>query len=181
MKRHAETFYLPDIHRNYGANCHNGCSQKRHQTVGLFCDTLWGVFDTLIILVVTHLLKIGGYINFGPFGILGIPFFPPIAWTIYFVLYFYTIPQTKPWVYIFPVISAMYSVLFSNVLANLGIFKWNYGQVIVPFLIYLTWNFLNTFAYIRLFEPDNELANSSTHGRMAFKPALLKKIHYKRK
>ncbi|KNZ71173.1 hypothetical protein Tfer_0251 [Thermincola ferriacetica] len=155
--------------------------KKDIRRLAYFAILCGGVFDTLIILVVTHLLKIGGYINFGPFGILGIPFFPPIAWTIYFVLYFYTIPQTKPWVYIFPVISAMYSVLFSNVLANLGIFKWNYGQVIVPFLIYLTWHFLNTFAYIRLFEPDNELANSSTHGRMAFKPALLKKIYYKRK
>jgi hypothetical protein len=108
------------------------------------------VTDTVMIILVTKIMGLGGYINFGPFNFKGIPFFPLIAWSIYYVLYLYMLPKEKPWIYIFPIAAAFFSALFSNVLQNLGIFIWNRGTVIVPLIIYLFWHIAVTWIYIKV-------------------------------
>jgi len=108
------------------------------------------VTDAVMIILFTKIIGLGGYINFGPFGLKGIPFFPLIAWSIYYVLYLHMLPKEKPWIYIFPIAAAFYSVLFSNVLQNLGIFIWNWGTVIVPLIIYLFWHITVTWIYIKV-------------------------------
>lgn len=107
-----------------------------------------GVYDIFWIVLI-DLIGAGGYKNYGPFGFLKIPFFPPIAWTIFFIMYLYILPEETPWNYLLAIIGAMYSTLFSNVLQNLGIFKWNYGRVIFPFFLYLVWLTSVTFLYGR--------------------------------
>lgn len=109
-----------------------------------------GVLDAVVIILFTHILGVGGYINYGPFGFMGMPFFPLLAWTIFFILFFYFIPEKKPWNYIFVLIAALYSVLFSNMLMNLGIFKWNYDRLIIPFLIYISWFSAVTWGFYRV-------------------------------
>lgn len=116
---------------------------------------LGGIFDVGVVLFI-KLLGVGGYLNFGPFGFWGIPFFPPIAWSIYFLMYFYLLPNNKIWAYIFPLISAVYSTFFSNILVNLGIFQWNYGKFIVPFLIYFSWHFSITWAFLHLINKKSD-------------------------
>lgn len=112
------------------------------------------VIDAAIIIFI-NIIGLGGYINYGPFAFKGIPFFPLIAWTIYYILYLYLLPKSKPWIYIFPISAAFYSVLFSNVLQNLGIFKWNWGTLVVPFIIYLIWHITVTMAYLKLVQSRN--------------------------
>jgi hypothetical protein len=85
------------------------------------------IIDFAAVIVFTFFLGIGGYINYGPFGFMGIPFFPLIAWCCYFILYFYFLPN-KPYVYLYPIVAALYSTLFSNILQNIGIFKWILGD-----------------------------------------------------
>ena len=99
-----------------------------------------GIGDISAILLFTKLLGVGGYINFGPFGFKGIPFFPLLAWSIWFIMYFYFFPVNSTYLkYIYVFTAAAYSVIFSNILINLNIFYWNYGNIIIPFLIYISW------------------------------------------
>ncbi|WP_459835442.1 hypothetical protein [Halanaerobaculum tunisiense] len=95
--------------------------------------------DFLAVFIVTHLLEWGGYINYGPFGFRDIPFFPLLAWAIWFIMYFYFMPDHKVLRYVYIVSAAAYSVLFSNILANFDIFRWNFSEIIIPFFIYVTW------------------------------------------
>ncbi|WP_366924056.1 hypothetical protein MFMK1_000997 [Metallumcola ferriviriculae] len=110
---------------------------------------LGGMADALLILVVTHVVGAGGYLNYLPFGFTVMPFFPPIAWVAYFIMFLHFLPDKQPWIYIYIASSALYSMLFSNVLLNLGIFTWNYGRLIVPLLIYFPWQFTAAWIYQR--------------------------------
>ncbi|MCF8012166.1 MAG: hypothetical protein K9L17_13145 [Clostridiales bacterium] len=112
------------------------------------------IIDMFNILIFTKVLGIGSYINYGPFEFLDIPFFPLISWVAYFILFFYFLPKERPWDYIYVLSAASLSTMFSNILVNLGVFKWNYGELFVPYMIYLTWFALVTMAYYKL----NEIA-----------------------
>lgn len=51
-----------------------------------FLGIIYGaITDFCLIIIVTHLLGAGGYQNYYPFGFMGIPFFPLLAWFFYFL------------------------------------------------------------------------------------------------
>lgn len=117
----------------------------------------WGlifgaVVDFFMIIIFSHILGAGGHKNYGPFTFMGIPFFPLLAWTFYFITYLYLLPKLKPYNYAFSIVTAGYSTLFSNILQNLDIFKWNYGRLVLPFFIYLFWNLSVTWTYQKFFQ-----------------------------
>lgn len=105
------------------------------------------IIDVLLILVVRFPAK---YINYGPFGFMDLPFFPPMSWVIYYIIYFYFLPSNSAFRFIYVLTAASYSVIFSNVLMNLGIFQWNLGRVYVPMILYTTWLIISTWGYLRL-------------------------------
>jgi len=119
----------------------------------IFFGALYDVFWIILI----GLTGAGGYINYGPFGFSSIPFFPPIAWTIFFIMFFYLLPENTLWSFLFALVGALYSMFFSNILQNLGIFVWNYGDYIVPFIIYFVWLTSATFIYRRYVIKDRNL------------------------
>lgn len=104
-------------------------------------DVLW--------LLVLFLLNAAGYVNYGPFHFSGLPFFPPLAWTFFFIIYLHFLPDRYPWNYFFTFAAAGYAVIFSNVLQNLGIFEWRIGRLIPPMIVYLTWMTTVTYTYQR--------------------------------
>ncbi len=67
--------------------------RKEIRILASYSIFLGGIIDICLIIIVTHLLGIGGYINYGPFGSFGMPFFPPISWVAYFTLFFYFLPR----------------------------------------------------------------------------------------
>jgi len=120
-----------------------------------FLGILYGaITDVFLILLVTHILKAGGYKNYYPFGFMGIPFFPPLAWVFYYILYLYFLPKNKPWNIIYLVAASGYTTMFSNILQNLNIFQWNYNRLFFPLFLYLTWNSLVTWTYIKYFKKE---------------------------
>lgn len=119
---------------------------KKSAMLGIIC----GAIGDVVVILLLGLLNIGEYLNYGPFHLEIIPFFPPFAWTIWYILYFYFLPDQKYLRYIYVFSAASYSTMFSNVLAHLGIFKWNYSNVILPFIIYLTWISISTFGTLKL-------------------------------
>lgn len=119
----------------------------------VFWGILYGtIIDFCLIIIVTNLLGGGGYQHYYPFGFMGMPFFPLLAWFFYFVLYLYFLPKTKPWKYIYTVTASIYCTIFSNTLQNLGIFQWNVDRLFLPFLLYLAWNSIVTWSYLKYFE-----------------------------
>jgi len=121
---------------------------KRLAMYGIFFGAVTDIFFIKFI----GLIGMGEYLNFKYFGAFGIPFFPPIAWTAYFITFLYLLPRKKPWIYLFPAIASCYSTYFSNILQSLGILKWNYGNPILPFiLIYAPWHIGVTWAFIKIF------------------------------
>jgi len=112
---------------------------------------VFGAVADIFFIELLGIMGMGKYINFKYFGAFGISFFPPIAWTAYFILYLYILPKNKPWKYLFPVIASCYSIYFSNILQAMDIFKWNYGNPVLPLLIiYAPWHFGVTWAYLRI-------------------------------
>lgn len=116
----------------------------------IYAITFGAVTDVAIIGLIGKLLGAGGHINFGSFGAFGIPFFPPLAWAIWFVMFFFFLPNVLPWIVIYVFTATSTSVLFANVLVNLHVLKLNYGRIVVPFLIYALWFSLATWAFKRL-------------------------------
>ncbi|MGI6226263.1 MAG: hypothetical protein ACOYJ1_08430 [Peptococcales bacterium] len=109
----------------------------------------------MLIILLAHLIGLGGHEQYEPFGFMKIAFFPPIAWAIWFILFLYFLPYKKPWIYIYIFSAASYSVLFSNVLQNLGLFQWNMGRVIVPYITYLSWFIIATWIYMNYFVKED--------------------------
>lgn len=98
------------------------------------------------------LFNFGRHINYGPFGIGGFSFFPPLAWTLWFILFLWFLPENRLLVIIYIISTAAYSMLFSNVLINLGIFEWKLHRVIYPFCLYLVWFSTAAWGYFAMRE-----------------------------
>lgn len=113
----------------------------------IFALIFGAVMDALLIKLLSFLVE---YINYGPFGFADIPFFPLLAWTAYYILYFYFLPSNKLLRFVYIFTAAFYSLLFSNLLQNLGIFTWYQGRILIPILIYSLWNIIATWGYLKL-------------------------------
>jgi hypothetical protein len=115
----------------------------------IYAISLGGVASVVIIFLYLP-IKAFSWLNMGPFGLGHVAFFPPLAWTAFFILYFYFLPRTKPWIYLFVFFASCYSTMFSNVLMNLGILQWNRGRIALPFFLYFTWFSAATWIYTKI-------------------------------
>lgn len=111
-----------------------------------------GIGDTILILVLGP-LGLARYQAYGPFGFAGIPFFPPIAWTIFFIMYFYLLPVRTWLLCLYVAAAAIYSVLFANTLVNLDIL-WFTHRVMVPIFLYPIWFVVITYLFIKFFRDE---------------------------
>jgi hypothetical protein len=105
-----------------------------------------GIFDVVFVSIANFLGEFR-YINYEPFGLAGIHFIAPTAWTIFFIMYFYFIPKKKIYIYLYTLSGIRYSVLFCQTITKLGVLKLAHGLIssIVPFALWFpiaTWGFL---------------------------------------
>lgn len=107
--------------------------------------------DLGAILVTGYVFKAGGYVNFGPFNFLGIPFFPLLAWSIFYLVYLYLLPVKKRYAYLYSFFAAGFSLMFSHLLQNIGIMEWKYSQVLYPLGLYTVWHFFAAYTFNRYF------------------------------
>lgn len=96
-----------------------------------------GIFD-IVVVGIANLMGEFKYINYEPFGLIGIHFMAPISWTIFFIIYFYFLPDKKIYIYLYVIMGIFYSVLFCQMLTKLGVLKLARGIIdsIIPFLIW---------------------------------------------
>lgn len=105
-----------------------------------------GMMDVLIV-TIANLMGEFKYINYEPFGLMGIHIAAPTAWSIFFILYFYFLPEKRLYLYLYTFAGMGYSVFFCQMLAKLGILTLAHGIIssIAPFVIWYpiaTWGFL---------------------------------------
>jgi hypothetical protein len=117
-----------------------------------FWGLIYGSVVDFLILILYNVFSIGKYKNYGPFAFMGFPFFPLLAWAFYFIIYLYFLPKPRPFNYVYSIAAAGYCTIFSNILQNLHIFRWHYGRLVLPFIIYLLWNLAVTWTYQRFFQ-----------------------------
>jgi hypothetical protein len=111
-----------------------------------------GIFD-IITVSLANLIGEFKYINYGPFGLMHIHFIAPLSWTIYFIIYFYFLPEKKLYRYIYTIAGTFYSIMFCQMITKLGVLKLAHGIIdsIIPFVI---WYPIATWGYGWLLKKD---------------------------
>lgn len=122
--------------------------KKEIRRLGIYGIIFGAIFDVLA-LIFGNLTGLYGYINYGPFGFMNIPFFPPISWSVFFMLYFYFLPKQKPLLYIYVASGIFYSIFFANLITNLGIFRLTH-KILDPLIAFSIWIPTATWGYLRL-------------------------------
>lgn len=122
--------------------------RKEIRRLSIYGIVFGAVVDALAI-VFGNVTDLYGYINYGPFGFMGIPFFPPIAWAMFYIQYFYFLPQEKPLIYVYIISGIFYSILFANMIVNLGIFSISH-RLLLPLIVFSLWFPAATWGYYKL-------------------------------
>ncbi len=107
-----------------------------------------GLFDSFLVCIIGNLTGRFGYINYEPFGLLGIHIMAPISWTIFFIIYFFLLPEKKVYIYLYVFMGIFYSVLFGHMISGLGILKLT--RPIDSIITFLLWFPIATWGYFRL-------------------------------
>lgn len=116
----------------------------------LIYGIIFGGLLNAVLIGFNALFDLGGHINYANFGLGQFAFFPPLAWTMWFVLFFYFIPEKTALAVIYVVSAAAYAMIFSNVLINFGVFVWKAGRIVYPFFVYLIWFSIAAWGYFRI-------------------------------
>lgn len=105
----------------------------------------------LIALTSGKLLGVYNYINFFPLGYWVVPFFSPISWAIFYIMYFYFLPKPKPLMYIYVASGIGFSTFFAELLFNSGImvihpkfFSETVDKFLYPLMVFILWVPLST-------------------------------------
>ena len=111
-----------------------------------------GIFD-IVVVGISNLIGEFKYIDYEQFGLMGIHFMAPISWTIFFIIYFYLLPDKKIYIYLYVIMGIFYSVLFCQMITKLGVLMLAHGIIdsIIPFLI---WYPIATWGYLKLQKID---------------------------
>lgn len=110
---------------------------------------IFGAVLDIVVVEIGNLTNSFRYINYEPFGLIGLHFMAPISWAIFFIIYFYFLPEKKSYIYIYTIMAVFYSMLFCQMLTKLGVLELRHGIIdsIVPFVI---WFPIVTWAYCKL-------------------------------
>lgn len=91
-----------------------------------------------------------GWINHGPLGYHGITLFTPLDWTIFFIMYFYFLPKQKLLVYVYAAAAIVFSILYANLIQDLGVFFSALGRFYIHLVDFIIWYSVATWGYYKL-------------------------------
>lgn len=115
--------------------------------------SIYGIIFGGMLDVVVHLF---GYItdwfswvNYGPFGFIGVHIFANVSWSIFFILFFYFLPKQKPLNYIFIASGIFFSGLYYNMVIDLGILR-SSSKFWLPLFGFAFWFLIATWGFYKL-------------------------------
>ncbi len=117
---------------------------------------IFGAGFDVVLISFTNLISEFRYINYEQFGLFGIHFFAPISWAIFFIIYFYLLPNKKSYIYIYEIAAIFYSMMFCQMITKLGVLQLAHGIIdsIIPFIL---WFPLATWGYLKLTKNDEDV------------------------
>lgn len=118
------------------------------QRLSIYGIIFGGMMDILM-LIFGKVTGLFAWINYGPFGFMGIPIFSNVSWAIFFIMYFYFLPKQKPFNYIFAGAGVLFSILYTNLVIDLGIFK-SYNRTWLPLIAFVGWFSIATWGHYKL-------------------------------
>jgi hypothetical protein len=134
--------------------------KKEIHRLAIYGIIFGGLMDVLM-LIFGKITGQFGWINYGPLGFMGIPIFADVSWAIFFIMYFYFLPKIKPFNYIFAGAGVFFSVLYTNLVIDLGIFTSN-NRTWSPLISFVVWFSIATWGYYKM--------NSYIEGRQVKEP-----------
>jgi len=121
--------------------------RKEIRRLSLFGIVLGGGGD-VIVHSFGYITGLFSWINYGPFGFIGIHLFSSISWSAFFIVYFYYLPRHKPFVYIYILASICASTIYYNLVLDIQIFK-ALDRLIVPIAGFAVWYGVATWAFFK--------------------------------
>lgn len=122
--------------------------KKEIHRLSIYGIIFGGMMDVLM-LILGDVTGLYGWINYGPFAFMGIPIFSSISWAIFFILYFYFLPEHKPLNYVYITAGIVFSILYTNIVINLGVFE-AANRTLLPLIAFIFWFSTATWGYYRL-------------------------------
>lgn len=111
---------------------------------------IFGGMMDVVALIGGKITGLYGWINYGPFAFMGIPIFSSLSWAIYYIMYFYFLPPQKPLTYIYAAAGIVFSILYTNLIIDLGVFQSPYSRFFLPLFVFIIWYSIATWGYYRL-------------------------------
>lgn len=122
--------------------------RKEIRRLSIYGIIFGGIMDVLVHFF-GYITGLFSWINYGPFGFIGVHIFANVSWSIYFILYYYFLPKQKPLNYIFVGAGIFFSLLYYNLIIDLGIFT-SYGRIILPLFGFSFWYVIATWGFYKL-------------------------------
>lgn len=107
-----------------------------------------GIMDALVHFF-GYITGLFAWINYGPFGFMGVHIFANVTWSIFFILYFYFLPKLKPLNYLFVFAGVFFSVLYYNLVVNLEIL-YSQSRFLLPLAGFTAWFSISTWGFYKL-------------------------------
>ena len=107
-----------------------------------------GIMDALVHFF-GYVTGLFAWINYGPFGFLGVHIFANVTWSIFFILYFYFLPKPKPLNYLFASAGVFFSTLYYNLVIDMGIL-YSQSRILLPLFGFVVWFSIATWGFYKL-------------------------------
>lgn len=107
-----------------------------------------GIMDALVH-TVGYVTGLFSWINYGPFGFIGVHIFANVTWTIFFIAYFYFLPKQKPLNFIYAAAGVFFAAIYYNMVIDLGILK-AVDRIVLPLVGFAVWFSIATWGYYKL-------------------------------
>lgn len=120
---------------------------KEYLTYGIL---LGGLGDIIVVAVYQNLLHVMWFKNAGIFNVLGQNFLSPPSWTFTVMLFLHFLPFRRPFIYLYVLTFACFSVGYGLMVRNAGLFDfrpWFYP--IVSYFIFLGWWTFITWVFLK--------------------------------
>lgn len=122
--------------------------RKEIQRLSIYGIIFGGILDALVHLF-GYVTGLFSWINYGPFGFLGVHIFANVSWSIFYILYFYFLPRRKPLNYVFVFSGIFFSLLYYNMVIDLGVLQ-SSSRIWLPLGGFVVWFSIATWGFYRL-------------------------------
>lgn len=110
---------------------------------------IFGGFMDVLVHSFGYVTGLFAWIEYGPFGFIGVHIFAHIAWSAFFIMYFYFLPKKNPLNYLFAGAGVFLSIIYYNLVLDLGIFIAK-SRLIFPLLGFSLWFSIATWGFYKL-------------------------------